>query len=129
MKSRIVRCLPFFFLFILAAYTIYVFLKNGISFSTPYISTFFLIGVNALLYFFRFKYAIILTGIIIVLSIFNTIALFPEIQYSSYFIKVGTVKLSTPNFQWKPVILFIFYLLINLNFLKANFSNSRKERF
>jgi hypothetical protein len=73
--------------------------------------------INLIFYFFKFRIAIILTGIFIILSIFNVIALFPDIKSESYFIKIGGKEISTPMIEWSSFFLLVIYIIVNVRYI------------
>lgn len=72
--------------------------------------------LNALLYLFRFRYAVLITGLTLLLTTFNQLALFPAIERTSFFVKIGGNELSTPAVNIKSLALLITYLIILFSF-------------
>lgn len=83
--------------------------------------------LNLLLYFFRYKYAVIFTGVILVLATFNQLALFPDIESASFFIKIAGKELSTPNIQWKSMLILILYLILVFSFRLTVWNKGRQR--
>ena len=71
-----------------------------------------LVIINLLFYFFRFDFAIFFSGLLILLGVFNLLVFFPNIETTSYFIKIGGKELATPNIQWKMLLLFLLYCIL-----------------
>jgi hypothetical protein len=81
-----------------------------------------LIGVNMMLYFLRYKQAILLTGAILILATFNLLSFFTIIQ--TFYL--GFWSLTTPGIQLKSLLLLVIYCLVNFNLL-ANWYLDIKE--
>ncbi len=116
-QISILRVTPFLILSIILAYTWYIILTTEYFSTIRHIIALVLFLGNLLLYFFRFRYAVLLTGAILILATFNLLAFFPDIMSTSYFIKIGSVEIATPSIQWKPLLLLVFYCIVNFNFL------------
>lgn len=74
---------------------------------------------NAVLYLYRYKYAVLITGLILILATFNQLALFPSIESTSYSITIRGNELSTPSIQVKSLMLLIVYLILISSFWRA----------
>ena len=117
MKSKLIRISPFIILCIIMAYTWINFL------ATDYISTLrhqvalAFMGINLALYFVNNKYAIVCTGLILLLATFNLLAFFPVITSYSYSISFGSKEFYAPAIQPGSLLLFIFYLIINARYV------------
>lgn len=116
-KSNILRIVPFIVLGIILFYTWWLLITTEYSATIKHQIALGLFLINLMLYFFNFKYAVFITGIILLLTTFNLLAFFPELVSSSYFIKIAGKEFSTPSMQGKSLLLMIFYLILNTGFL------------
>jgi hypothetical protein len=110
------RVSPFLLTGIILIYTWYIILTTEYFATTRHVIALILFGINALLYFLRFRYAILLTGVILILATLNLLAFFPDITSTSYFVKIGNVEIGTPSIQWQPLLILIFYCIVNFSF-------------
>ena len=74
---------PFLIIAAIVAYTWYIFSITDHFVRNTHKIAAVLIIINAILYFFYFKVAVILTGIILIAATFNIVALFPDIVTTS----------------------------------------------
>ena len=91
--------------------------------STKFIVGSSLLLLNSVLYFLRRPFAIILTGLVLILGIANLVSLARGEILTSYFVKIGALELSTPAINWIYIPLFLLYLLLNGRFVVAFFRN------
>lgn len=126
--KQLARVSPFLIVGVILVYTWYIILTTEYFATTRHIIALVLWGINGLLYFLRFRYAIILTGVILILATFNLLAFFPEIAYSSYFVTIGGIKISTPNIQWWPLLILIFYCCVNYSFLIGLYTDYQERK-
>jgi len=80
-----------------------------------------------ILYFIKFKYGIIFTGLFFILATFNAIVIFPVIISSSYFVKIGDTEISTPSIQWKSFLLLILFFVCTGRYL-SNLYTAYKDK-
>jgi hypothetical protein len=113
MKNRIIPSIPFLIISLIVLYTWFEII------TTEYIATWrhyvalTLIAINAVLYFVRYKPAVLLTGLILILATFNLLSFFTIIQTSGLTI----MGVSTPEIQLKSLLLLVIYCVINFNIL------------
>ncbi|HEX9513364.1 MAG TPA: hypothetical protein VF939_22895 [Puia sp.] len=113
MKKRIISSIPFLIISLIVLYTWFEII------TTEYIATWrhyvalTLVAINAALYFVKYKKAVLLTGIILILATFNLLSFFTIIQTS--FLGFGSV--TTPEIQLKSLLLLVIYCAINFNLL------------
>ena len=72
-----------------------------------------LVLVNTMLYFVRYKQALLLTGIILALATFNLMAFFPAV--TTYGLTIAGVN--SPEIQMFSLLVLFVYVVINFNFL------------
>lgn len=127
-KNKLIQVTPTLILAGVLTYTWYIIT------TTDYVATIKhqigLVALSAIIvfYFFKFKYGILSTGVYLVLATFNVIAIFPITVSSSYFIKIGGTKISTPPIQWKAVLLLIIFLICVERYLKNLYIEYRNKR-
>ncbi|KAA5536448.1 hypothetical protein F0919_01925 [Taibaiella lutea] len=71
-------------------------------------------GINMIVYFLKFRYGIILTGIFLVLATINLTPLFVTTVNSS--VKIAGIVL--PPVDWRVFLLLIYYFIINRSYWK-----------
>lgn len=114
--KKLIHLLPFLLLLLLVLYTSYSIIFQNNFISIKHIIGLSLIIFNSTLYFYKFKFGVIVTGIIYILSMLNVIALFPTIIYKSYFLRIGDIKISTPFLEVRIIIFFVIYMILNYSF-------------
>jgi hypothetical protein len=120
------RLVPFFILGGILIVTWYAILKNDYTPSNKHWAALILFVINLVFYFFTTRHAVLLTGVILILAVFNVLAFFVDISFNSFFIKFGRIELSTPDIQWKAVILLLFYCIVNGAFIRRSYSARKK---
>ena len=83
-----------------------------------------LVVINVGLYFVRYKQAVLLTGIILILATVNLLSFFTIIQTSGLTI----MGVSTPEIQLKSLLLLVIYCAINFNLLMNWYLDMKEER-
>src|SRR5580704_17073165 len=111
MKTRIISAIPFLIISFVVLYTWYEIITAEYIATWRHYVALALVAINAGLYFVRYKQAVLLTGIILILAIFNLLAFFAIIQ-TSY---LGFGSVTTPDIQLKPLLLLVIYCVINFN--------------
>ena len=110
---KIIRIIPFLTILLIVLYTwVEIIAAEHIATWRHYVAL-ALVLVNAALYFVRYKQALLLTGIILVLAAFNLMAFFPAI--TTYGLIIAGVN--SPEMQMFPLLVLIVYVVINFNFL------------
>lgn len=124
MKKRIVSSIPFLIISLIVLYTWFQII------TTEYIATWrhyvalALVVINVGLYFVRYKQAVLLTGIILILATVNLLSFFTIIQTSGLTI----MGVSTPEIQLKSLLLLVIYCAINFNLLMNWYLDMKEER-
>jgi hypothetical protein len=124
MKKRIVSSIPFLIISLIVLYTWFEII------TTEYIATWrhyvalALVAINAALYFVKYKQAVLLTGVILILATFNLLSFFTVIQTSGLTI----MGVSTPEIQLKSLLLLVIYCAINFNLLINWYLDMKEER-
>jgi hypothetical protein len=126
--NKFTRLTPFLVIAIILSYTWYVIITNEFFATTKHQIALGIFVVNIAVYFIKFKYGVLLTGLFLILATFNLLALFPEIIYSSFFLGIRGKGFSTPSIQGKSLLLFIFYLILNARYLMDLYFDSRLNK-
>lgn len=120
---KLKHTIPFCGLMIVLIASYYLNLHDRNPASTKFIVGSSLLLINSVLYFLRSPFAIILTGLVLILGIANLVSLARGEILTSYFVKIGALELSTPAINWIYIPLFLLYLLLNGRFVVAFFRN------
>jgi hypothetical protein len=121
MKLKLLRILPFAILFVITAYAWLQFLTTIYFPTLRHHVALALIIINFILYFFRYKFAVLFTGLILILATFNIIAFLPVITTTSFSARLNTSEAHAPAIQFTSLLLLIAYLVINAKFVYTNF--------
>lgn len=113
LKFKIFRSTPFIILFSVVLNTWILFLSTDYVASWRHYLLLALLLTNSVLYFTRFKQALLLTGIILILCTFYLLP--PFITLESSFIKIGPVFV--PWIEYWSFLILIIYFVINFNLL------------
>jgi len=116
-KTRILQLLPFVLIGLILCYTWYVIATTEHFATIKHQVALGLFLITLAVYFIKFSYGVVLTGLILILAIFNVIALFPNLVTSSYFITIKGKEITTPAIQWKSLLIFILFLALDFTCL------------
>lgn len=81
-----------------------------------------LVLMNAVLYFFSFRVGVLLTGITLLLAVINMVAF--TISINTWQFSIGSLKF--PVFQPLALLLFAFFLILNLKYLLVAFGEKKE---
>jgi len=81
----------------------------------------FLFVINIVLYFFSFRYGVLLTGITLLLATFDLAAITYEIRSDAFFVAMAGLEISTPYIQPWSLLVLVVFLVINLKYLISSF--------
>jgi hypothetical protein len=121
MKLKLLRILPFAILFVITAYAWLQFLTTIYFPTLRHHVALALIIINFILYFFRYKFAVLFTGLILILATFNIIAFLPVINIYRVYARLNTSEVHAPIIQSDSLLMLILYLIINAKFVYINF--------
>lgn len=113
MLKRFLALAPFLILAAIALYNLFEFVFMDYVTGWRHRLAFGLLAVNACLYFYRFRPAIVATGIILLLATFNLLSFYTETTVSA--ITVGGI--STPGVQLSMLFLLILYVVLEFDLL------------
>lgn len=121
MKSlkKIFSILPFAAISVIVLINWYTLITEQYLLSNKHIAALILIGINSIVYFFKHRLALLLTGIILVLSTFNLISLTVTVTTTSYFVTVGSLKISSPAIHWLSLLILAIFAIGNFELLKS----------
>ena len=117
MKKSILRVAPFLTIFVIMLFAWYEIATTEYTASAKNYMALILVITNGVLYWLRYKQAILFTGVILVLATFNWLSFFTVTQSSYIGINIGSRQINTPEIQWKSLLLLTIYCAINLGFL------------
>ncbi len=112
-RSKIVALIPFFGLLVPILYCWHELWANDYIPFFKHIAAIVLILINAIVYLLSFKKGIWMTGLVLLLASFSLIAITTEITESSFFIKMGSLKISFPTINYLSLFLVVLYCVIN----------------
>lgn len=124
MKTRIISAIPFLIISLVVLYTWFEII------TTEYIATWrhyvalALVAINAVLYFMRYKPAVLITGLILILATINLLSFFTIIRTSGLTI----MGVSTPEIQLRSLLLLVIYCVINFNLLINWYLDMKEEK-
>lgn len=116
-KKEMFQSLPMIVITIVIIYTWFNILTTDYFATLKHQIALALFLINIGLYFIKFKYAIFLSGIFLLLASFNLLAIWPDIISSSYFMKIGDKEISTPEIQWNTFFILLLYLFCNATYI------------
>ena len=125
-NKKFLYAIPFFIICIILIYTWYIIISLNYP---PTLKQQIGLGIsiiNLLLYLMRFKYGIILTGLLLLLATFDCIVLFPIVTSYGYFIHIGAIEIKTPAIEWRSLLLAILYFIFNTTYLINLYNDYRR---
>lgn len=114
---KFLRIIPFLAIFVLASFTCFEILTSDYVFTTKHISAIILILINGIIYFVRYKPAVLLTGVLLFLATFNIINVFTSVSLDAFGFMIGNSTIAIPPFQGWVLLIFVLYLFINVRYL------------
>ncbi len=115
--NKIVKVIPFILLIIISINTWYKFFTHV---NVPILEHYFAIiavVINIILYFVKYKYGILLTGIILIFGIFGLLVFMPVKSLEYYGITISGIDINTPYLEWKIFLILLLYLVINASYI------------
>jgi|GEM_PF-4603985 len=123
MFRKFLNLLPFLILLSIAIYASILFLTTQYVLIWRNHLAFALLTLNGVLYFFDFKRAVLMTGVLLILSTFNVIVFFPWVSWSQLKIIV-----TLPKFYPFMLGLFVLYFLLNFSLLMNWYLDVKEAR-
>lgn len=127
-KNKIIKEIPILILSSIIVYTWIIIMSTNYYPTIKHKIGLCLFIVISILYFLKFKYGIISTGMFLILASLNIVAIFPKMISTSYFVKIGEFELSIPPLQLKSILLLIIFFICTGNYLKEIYSTCRQNR-
>lgn len=112
MKKK-VRFIPFLIVCLILSYTWFIILNTEYQATLKHQIALSIAVVNLIVYIFHFNYGLILTGLLLLLATFNAIGMFPDIVYTSFFMKIAGKEIESPAIQGKSFLLLILYFALS----------------
>jgi hypothetical protein len=131
-KRKILFLIPFCIVTLMLVYSWFIYLLWGHGFFIRHYLALFLY-VPLLYFLFKeksYKKILVCLGIYLLLATFNFIILLPDIESNWYGIKIATVEIRTPPFNFKIFLLFILYIILNFDSLTdiyLDYKESKKK--
>lgn len=116
MTKKKIRYMPFLIISIIHFYTWIRIVFTDNDATSKHVVALLLICTNLFLYIKKMSYGLLATAIILLLSSLSLIDIYTNTIVSSYFIKIGRIELSTPNVQWRSVLILLLYFILNINY-------------
>lgn len=130
MNRKFLRSVPFAIICIILFTTWY---KFSIHEYFPIREHYWALGfavLNLIIYFIKFKYGVLFTGIVIVLGIFGILIFYPLKMLSNYGITIGAFDINTPYMEMSFWLILFLYLGINARYIWAiyhSYTNRLKQ--
>lgn len=126
--KKYLKLIPFAIVCLLVCYTWFIILTTNKVASWKHNAALAIVSINLVLYFIRFSFGLLITGVLLLLATFNIISLLPETASTSYFIVIAGKEISTPPFQGSSLLLFVLYLFLTWNHFREYFDSKRTKR-
>ncbi len=124
LKFKIFHSIPFIILFSIVLNTWILFKTADYTANWRHYILLFLLLTNLVLYFTRFKQALLLTGVILILCTFYLLPPFKALESS--FINIGQV--SIPWIEYWSFLILIIYFAINFKLLIEFYLDFKKKK-
>jgi hypothetical protein len=83
--------------------------------------------INLVIYFIRFKYGILVTGVLLILSIFQLLKFFSiEIIFNNSF-QIKDTKLHFPQIELLSLVLTVLYFYLNIRYLNILYNDFKRS--
>lgn len=115
-RIKIIQIFPVLIIAIVMINTLYNFMVTDYFATIRHQFAVIVFFINILFYRFYFKMAIIYTGVFLFLASFNILAMWPNIISTSYFFKINGIEISTPEFDWRTLLIFLLYIFCNFSY-------------
>jgi hypothetical protein len=123
------RVSPFIILGGILAYTWIIIFSTEYMAMARHIALLFLFLINLVVYFFRFRLALIGTGVILLLATSGFLGLLPDIETNSFGIRLGSLNIKTPGINWESLALLIVYLVVNGGYLVDVYFEYKERKY
>lgn len=127
-KHKIIGSIPFISICIIISFSWFEIITTEYAATWRHYTALILVLINMIIYFIRYKQAVIFTGIIFILATFNLLSFFMVVRTSSLGINIGASKISTPEIQLLSLTLLTIYCIINFNFLTDWYMEQKEKK-
>ncbi|MHA4811560.1 hypothetical protein ACX0G9_25920 [Flavitalea flava] len=124
MKNRLLPAIPFLIISLIVLYTWFEIITTDYMATWRHYVALTLVAINAVLYFVRYKPAILLTGLILILATFNLLSFFSITQTAGLTI----MGVSSPEIQLKSLLMLVIYCAINYYLLINWYLDMKEEK-
>lgn len=125
--SKIYQLLPFIGIGIILCYSLYSFIFGVYDYSLRHILALILFCVNIIVYIIDFRKGVLATGLLILLSLFNLVTLFPSI-FNFYLSIDSVIRTSNPGIDPRVLLLLILFCICNFSLLFYIFFERKTDR-
>jgi|GEM_PF-3557669 len=125
--KKILRLSPFIVLCSILVVTWYKVIIQGYPGTIEYYLASGLVVLNLLIYFVRFRYGIMLTGILLSVGLLGILSFYPVKMQTYFGVTIGTVEIRTPDMEISFLLILLLYLVVNANSI-WHFMISRREK-
>lgn len=116
MKSKILKASPTVVLGILLVYTFIDYLTSDVKIDYRVWIALLLYLTNIILYFFKFRYGVMFTGIVLVLATFMIAKFLPTLFSGMMSLDIEDSSVSIPYLEIRMFLLLVIYIIINRQF-------------
>lgn len=127
MKYKYIELLPFIVFCIMVSCTWYQLISNNYYPTIKHILALILALVNLGAYFWNYKRALIITGVLLVLASLSLVALRVILVSNSFYLKIGSLKIVLPPLNYFAFGLLIVYCILNAKTVKDAFKWVSKQ--
>ena len=116
-KQKILILLPLLVIGGLIIYSWIIILFTNVMATWQHWTALLLFIVIAFLFFKNFKWAVLATGVYLILGTINLLSLTPSVITNTYGIKIGSVEIWTPSLQLLSFGLLVLFAILNFDTL------------
>jgi len=118
---KLIQTAPFLILMIVLINTMIFKYVNNYAIENKYLISAILLIFNAILYFYNFKFGILITSGLLLFGIFNILNFFISLETEKYSLRF-IFKISTPAYDPRLLLIFIFSLIVNFRVHSPTFA-------
>lgn len=128
MKHKLINAIPFLIIVLIMLYTWFEIITTEYLATWQHYLTMILLIINGVLYFVRFRAAVLFTGIVLLLASFNLLTFYTITKTTSIGFNTGGSTIATPGIQWWSLLILIVYVFINFNLLADWYLDLKESR-
>jgi len=126
-KTKILRLSPFLVVGVILSVSWFMILTSDLDAGIKQYLGLIIFIVNLLIYFYRFRIGLFVTGLMLLLASFCVISFFSYVSYNQPGIAFDEAKLRLPKIQLPSLFIFILYLILNFNFLSDEYKRLKSK--